>query len=234
VFSHFVTFIDPDPRAQLSAPDRAAVTHLIRRIPGLARAHLLSPAIARDPYFDDGPAPLLTLQLYFERLETLEEAAGPHGALQALVAAIPPGLAPARVFQQVTWTRFFPVSEPIGTPPDPRHSCSFLVHYPGAPDSLNEWLSYYMSHHVPLICRFPGVRAVEVHTRVDWVDALPWRREQHFQRNKIVFDSAAALERALHSPVREQMKADRASFPPFSGGNVHHPLATETIVGVPW
>jgi uncharacterized protein (TIGR02118 family) len=228
VFSHFVTFIDPDPRAQLSEDDRAAVSQLILRIPGLARAHLLSPTIARDPYIDDGPAPLLTIQLYFERLETLEEAAGPHGALQGLV---PPSLAQARIFQQVMWTRFFPVSEPIGTPPGPPHSCSFLVHYPGEPENLNEWLSYYMSHHVPLMCRFPGIRAVEVHTRVDWVDALPWQREHHFQRNKIVFDSAAALERALHSPVREQMKADRASFPAFSGGNVHHSLATQTIVG---
>jgi uncharacterized protein (TIGR02118 family) len=222
VFSYFVTFIDADPQALLSADDRAALTRLVRRIPGLVCAQLLSPAAARDPYIDDGPAPMLTLQLYFERLEALEAAAG------TLAAGIPPGLARAQVFHQAMWTRFFPVPEPIDTP---RHSCSFLVHYPGEPESLNEWLRYYMSHHVPLMCRFHGVRAVEVYTRVDWVDVLPWRRVHHFQRNKIVFDSAAALERALHSPVREQMKADRASFPAFSGGNAHYALATQTIVG---
>jgi uncharacterized protein (TIGR02118 family) len=233
VFSYFLTFVDSNPHASLSAGDRADLEQLIRCIPGLVRAHLLSPARARDPYIDDGPAPLLTTQLYFENLQALEEAAGRHGLLQTLVTATPPGLAHAQVFQQAMWTRSFPVSEPIGTPPDPGHSCSFLVHYPGQPHDLNEWLGYYMSHHVPLMCRFPEIRAVEVYTRVDWVDALPWRREQHFQRNKIVFDSAAALERALHSPVREQMKADRASFPSFSGGNVHHALATQTIVGLP-
>jgi hypothetical protein len=43
------------------------------------------------------------------------------------------------------------------------------------------------------------------------------------------FDSAAALEQALHSPTRQEMKADREHFPPFAGGNVHHPMETETI-----
>lgn len=230
MFSHFLTFIDPDPDARLASPDREQVTALIRRIPGLARAHLFSPAAARDRYFDDGPAPMLTIQLYFERLETLEEAAGAHGALLSLARSMPASLSKAAGFQQVMWTRHYPTPA-AQAPPQAQRSCSFLVHYPGEAQDLNEWLTYYLHHHPQIMFRFPGIREIEIHTRADWIDALPWQRVHYFQRNKIVFDSAAALEQALHSPAREEMKADRAQFPPFSGGNTHYPVATETVVG---
>jgi len=49
------------------------------------------------------------------------------------------------------------------------------------------------------------------------------------QRNKVVFDSAAALTAALNSPVREEMRADYKQFPPFTNDNVHYPLATLEI-----
>jgi len=230
MFSHFLTFIDPDPAARLASDDRDQLVTLIRQIPGLARAHLFSPVVARDRYFDDGPAPMLTLQLYFERLETLEEAAGSKGPLQALAASIPPSLSKAAGYQQVMWTRPYPT--PASTAPaQGQPPCSYLVHYPGEAQDLNEWLTYYLHHHPQVMFRFPGIREIEIHTRVDWIDALPWHRVNYFQRNKIVFDSPEALEQALHSPTREEMKADRAHFPPFSGGNVHYPMGTETVVG---
>jgi hypothetical protein len=50
------------------------------------------------------------------------------------------------------------------------------------------------------------------------------------QRNKVVFDSPAALKAALSSPVRHEMRADFKAFPPFTGENSHYPFATETIV----
>jgi hypothetical protein len=224
MFSHFLTFIDPDPNARLAGDDREHLVRLVRRIPGLYRAHLFSPAAVRDRYFDDGPAPMLTIQLYFERLETLEEAAGAHGTLQDLARSMPPSLSKAAGFQQVMWTRPYPTPTPPA-PPRGQRSCSFLVHYPGEAQDLNEWLAYYLHHHPQIMFRFPGIREIEIHTRADWIDALPWQRVHYFQRNKIVFESPEALEQALHSPAREEMKADRAHFPPFSGGNVHHPLS---------
>ena len=96
---------------------------------------------------------------------------------------------------------------------------------------MNTWLGYYLQHHPQIMHDFPGIREIEILTRVDWVDTLPWARLEYMQRNKLVFDSAAALEAALHSPVREAMRADRARFPPFEGGNVHYPMLTETVVG---
>ena len=43
------------------------------------------------------------------------------------------------------------------------------------------------------MARFPGIRQIEICTRIDWCGFLPWRRVDHMQRNKVVFDSAAAL-----------------------------------------
>lgn len=77
--------------------------------------------------------------------------------------------------------------------------------------------------------RFPGIRRVEVCTRIDWCGALPWTRVDHMQRNKVVFDDAAALTAALNSPVRHEMRADFADFPPFTGPVSHFPMTTRVI-----
>jgi uncharacterized protein (TIGR02118 family) len=231
MFCHFLTFIHSDAKARLSSEDRERVATLIRRTPGLARAQLFTPAAARDRYIDDGPPPMLMLQLYFQRLEVLEDAAGADGTLQELARAMPSSLAGSAVSHQVMWTRSYPTPAPFAVSAPDRRSCSFLVHYPGEADDLNQWHTYYLQQHPQIMFRFPGIREIEIYTRVDWIDALPWQRVHYFQRNKIAFDSAAALEQALHSPTRQEMKADREHFPPFSGGNVHHPMETETIAG---
>ena len=76
------------------------------------------------------------------------------------------------------------------------------------------------------MARFPDIREIEIHTRLDWCDFLPWPRANHMQRNKVVFDDAVALTAALNSPVREEMRADYRQVPPFQGGNRHYPMAT--------
>ena len=228
MFSLFLTFIDPDANARLARDDREHLVALIRRIPGLARAHLLSPAPARDRYFDDGPPPMLTIQLYFERLETLEEAAGAHGTLQSLARSMPPSLGQAAGFQQVMWTRPYPTPA-SPAPPRGHSSCSYLVHYPGPAEDMNAWNLHYLEHHPSIMRTFPDVRQIEIYTRIDWVDRLPSQRVEHMQRNKLVFDSPQALAHALGSDVIKRMRADFVQFPPFAGGNKHFPMLTRTV-----
>lgn len=229
MFSLFLTFIHPDPAARLSAAEYDRVTEIVRLVPDVSRAHIFTPEIARDRYFDDGPSPVLTLQVYFARLDLLEAAIGEGGGFHSLFATDLPTLQAAAGEQQVMWTRAF--TTPSTSAYEQGLPCSYLVHYPGQPEVLNDWLRYYFANHARIMGYFPGVREVEVFTRVDWVGTLPMARVEYFQRNKIVFDSAAALEAALNSDVREEMKADRAQFPPFSGTNIHFPMATDTVVG---
>ena len=76
------------------------------------------------------------------------------------------------------------------------------------------------------------MRLVEIYTRIDWVSGLGWAAETAMQRNKLMFDSPAALTAALASPVLQAMRADFDTFPPFEGGNVHYALETRVAGGV--
>jgi hypothetical protein len=79
------------------------------------------------------------------------------------------------------------------------------------------------------MARFPGIRQVEIYTRIDWRGSLPWPRVEHMQRNKVVFDSPAALTAALNSPARHEMRAAFARFPAFTGPVTHFPMATMIV-----
>jgi hypothetical protein len=79
------------------------------------------------------------------------------------------------------------------------------------------------------MARFPGIRQIEICTRLDWVGFLPFPRVAHMQRNKVVFDDQAALTAALNSPVRHEMRADFKNFPKFGGKVTHFPMHTQTV-----
>ncbi|WP_206243602.1 EthD family reductase [Novosphingobium terrae] len=229
MFCLFLTFTHTDLAVQLSDVEHAALERLIRSVPLVARAHVLTPAVAKDRYYDDGPPPMLALQLYFTRLEQAEAAIASEGTLQGLFGPDFPSLTAAEASHQVMWTRPFPVE---ASPPEAAGpSCAFMVHYHGEPDDAHAWHRFYLQHHPAIMATFPQIRDIEIYTKVDWIDTLPSRRVEYFQRNKIVFDSAAALETALTSPTRERMKADRKQFPPFSGGSIHVPMHSKTILG---
>ena len=148
------------------------------------------------------------------------------GHLQALAD---PGLIPgvASVTQQAMLARGFPV--PDGRFATPGSACTYLVAYEGHAEDLNAWLDYYIASHPPIMARFPGIRQIEICTRIDWIGHLPFERVAHMQRNKVVFDDQDALTAALNSPVRHEMRADFAHFPPFSGPTSHYPMHTRVV-----
>ena len=194
--------------------------------PGLSSGVIFTPSETSDPYLNDGPPPSLGLQLYFDNIAAMEAALAPDGHLQALPART--SLA-GDATQQAMLVRPFPVPDPAFRTPPGKLPCTYLVAYEGQADNLNAWLAYYITSHPPIMARFPGIREIEIYTRIDWCGFLPWRRVDHMQRNKVVFDSPSALTAALNSPVRHEMRADFAKFPPFTGPNTHFPMSTQTV-----
>jgi hypothetical protein len=212
-----------------SVAETAKLEGLLRATPQLVKALIHTPATTSDPYVKDGPSPAMVLQLYFAELPGLEAAIGPAGQLRALTSHIEfPALAAAEIAQQAMVVRVFAVPEPAFTGPGQPY-CTYLVSYEGDADDLNAWHSHYLENHTRHMAMFPGIRELEVYTRLDWVSALPWRRVHFMQRNKVAFDSAAALRRALNSPVRHDMRADFKTFPRFSGPNTHYAMATRVL-----
>ncbi|NHF72861.1 EthD family reductase [Paracoccus xiamenensis] len=178
------------------------------QLPGLQRGLIHCPTGAEPD------APAMAMQLEFDGIEALEAACGPDGALRTL---------PGRPRQQAFLRRSYSVAEPG------EGGCSYLVHYPGPAQDRNGWLQHYADHHIPLMCRLPGIRAVEMLTRIDHLSSLPFPRDNHMQRNRVAFDSPQDLAAALASPIRAAMRADVDAYPPYHGGVFHFTMLTEAI-----
>ncbi|MDH4188838.1 MAG: hypothetical protein OEW21_01345 [Betaproteobacteria bacterium] len=226
--SLFLAFRDPGGSGlRVDDGDLARFAAIVAATPHFSRALIHTPVIARDPYLQGQVPPVLAAQIYFTDIEPLEAALARNGPLQELVALR--SLAGAAASQQAMLARDFPV--PGGARegdkrPDAGKRCSYLVSYEGAAEDLNAWLDHYITQHPPIMARFPGIREIEVCTRIDWRSFLPWRRADSMLRNKVVFDDAAALSAALASPVRHEMRADYQRFPPFTGPVAHDPMDT--------
>ena len=217
--------------AMLPDGEAAQVGGVLMRLPKLAKALIHTSSAVSDPYKavsdpynrDEAP-PQLALQLYFETLPDLE-AATAHDCFGALASRGP--LADADIAQQAMLVRPFAVPEPKNASEPPY--CTYLVSYEGEAQDINAWLHHYLEKHTAHMARFPGIRELEVYTRLDAVSVLPWRRLNCMQRNKVAFDSPEALTAALHSPVRHEMRADFNAFPPFTGPVRHHAMATRVL-----
>lgn len=212
--------------AAVSDDDLAAVAAILADVPAVAEALLFTPGTTHDPYLHDGAPPGFAMQVYFREIEALEAAL--DGPMMALTEV--PSLSQGTMTQQAMLARNFPVEDPVFRTEAGSLPCTYLVAYEGMADDLPAWLAHYLAHHAAIMTRFPGVRRVEVCTRIDWCGAVPWPRVDRMQRNKVVFDDAAALTAALHSPVRHEMRADFSKFPPFTGPVSHFPMTTRSIV----
>ncbi|WP_315766404.1 MULTISPECIES: hypothetical protein [unclassified Bradyrhizobium] len=231
MISLFMTFSDSAGERRVQPGEIDAVAELVGSIPDMTEAMLFTPLdqSVDHPYKPDGSGPVFALQLRFPDLFACEAAMERGGILVGLTTgAGPAGLTGLDVTHQVMLTREFPV-DVAGHPAGTTDTCSYLVHYPGPAEDMNAWNLHYLEHHPSIMRTFPDVRQIEIYTRIDWVDRLPSQRVEHMQRNKLVFDSPAALSRALNSDVIKRMRADFVQFPPFVGGNKHFPMLTRTV-----
>lgn len=231
--THSLFVIFDAPNAIASDADLDRVAAIVRKAPGFERATLLTPveAGADQPFAADGRGPALALQIDVatERdLQTLMRADGPLAALAAPDAL--PSLAGAGVSHQPMRGRDFATPDPQFRLPPGGLPCTFFVQYPGTTADLPAWLDHYDANHPPIMVRFPAIREVMTFRPLDnWNSSLPWARGTAMQRNKVVFDSTDALVAALTSPVMDEMRADGATFPPYSPRATHHPMNTRVV-----
>jgi hypothetical protein len=214
----------------LAAAELDKLDRVLGATPRLQKALIHTSSSTEDPYVKDGPPPSLVLQLYFDELPELEAALARGSNLGALTSRDEfPVLAQTEVTQQAMLVRPFAVPEPAFETPLGAPHCTYLVSYEGEAENLNAWCLHYLENHTKHMATFPKIRELEVYTRLEWVSRNPWRRLNFMQRNKVVFDSPEALQKALQSPVRHAMRADYRTFPPFTGPNNHYAMATRVV-----
>ena len=200
--------------------------------PDMTSANIYLPGQAKDKFGRDEHLPMLGIQIYFKELSQLEQATAPGGYLQQLqeIEILSRANEGTWITQQAMYVRHYAVDAPDLKADENGLYCSYVVHYPGPAVDQDQWMHHYIGHHPPIMRTFPGIRSIEILTRVDWISFLPWQRVNYMQRNRVMFDNQQALTEALHSPTRDAMRADFEKFPPFHGGNHHYPMLT-TIVG---
>jgi hypothetical protein len=226
MISYFLTACDHTPPAGADA--FAELRTELTLIPSLRFAELHRPA-AVETYHRDGAAPRAAMRFAFESVEALESQLMPGGRLHALAcSALWRHIAGEQLTQQAMLTRTFLPLRDVGG----EHAYSYLVHYPGQAEDFNAWLGYYVRHHPQIMLDYRGVMQVQVFTRLDWCDAMPFERVAYMQRNQLTFPSIDALMHALESPVRARMRADNGKFPPFSGGAKHFAMHTSFVSGL--
>jgi hypothetical protein len=207
-----------------------ALRSALASIPGMTRTLIHIPVFATTSahYVNVDPTPALTLQIYFDDIDMLEAACAAKGTMRALPDLLP-SLQVEQIGHQAMLSRHFePTPPPRGGAPE--LLTSNLVTYNGPAEDETVWLSYYSVVHAPIMTRLPALRELEICMRIDWIDALPWKRMKIMQTNKVVFDSVEALDLSHYSPVMAELRTDYALFPPFSGGNSHFALTTMTVL----
>lgn len=228
----YMIFVDAADASGLTLSEKVAegISEVIRTTPKMISANIYTPASAEDQFRAPEKSPLLGIQLYFNELADLEEVLRPESNLGQLAKMdVFSGGRRTVVTQQAMYVRHFAVDYPYTGTKIEKKPCSYLVHYPGPAQDQNAWMWHYLKHHPQIMRTFPGIRSIEILTRVDWVSFLPWERANHMQRNRVMFDSQSALTEALHSPARTLMREDFEKFPPYEGGNYHYPMETSII-----
>lgn len=206
--------------------DLRALHHAARDIEGLCQLVAHEPVVSHvDPHIAVDPTtPSCMLQWYFDDLEALENALEPEGAVyRALQGSALAKLDVQTFSQQVMAVRR--LAPPLAVPMnDCAQRCSYMVAYEGPAEDFGAWLAHYLKHHPPLMLQLPALRELEIYTRMDNCSGLPFAHANAMQRNKVVFDDAQSLSHALASPVREAMRRDFRSLPPYSGATPHYPM----------
>ncbi|MBP0593321.1 EthD family reductase [Paraburkholderia sp. LEh10] len=213
-------FLAGDAARGHSAFDGTRISRLqsaAREVEGLRRF------VLHLPSGQDTRAPCCVTQWYFDDLDLLEAALDTKGALHAAADIIARCASNVTLRQQAMAVRRF-IAPHRHRPDALGERCTYLVSYEGDAVDFNAWLTHYMTNHPPLMTQLPGIRELEIYTRIDNRSQLRHARATAMQRNKVVFDDLASLNAALASPIRVQMKHDFDSFPPYSGATPHYPM----------
>ncbi|NML30227.1 hypothetical protein [Paraburkholderia antibiotica] len=209
-------------------------------IDGLVEAIHYAPAVVRDPLLAAMPSPDSLLVLHFRKLGELARACASGGALTELLYRSPlQALREHNLTAQAMWTQRYPVADAAdaadaSAAKPPRDGCAYWAGYEGDPPDPQAWVDEYRGAHVPLMQRFADVRAIEVYNRLDYSPAdLPARCLNWMLRSRVLFDTDAALQAALHSPVRRALRAHRAGMPEHGGASEHVAMHAQSLELLP-
>ena len=181
---------------------------------------------ANDPLVDDGPGPLLIAMLAFADEKALGKAIVSAAFAQSL-ARLPNGV---RAAGEAMECRHYPVAGATA-PAELRAAFSYVVRYHRPAEDEAAFVANYVATHPPTLARLPGIRNIMCYFPLDRANPPGVAKSNYMLGNEVVFDDVTAFNRAMASPVRQELRAHYRAFPPFSGANTHYPMLRRRIVG---
>jgi hypothetical protein len=198
-----------------------------RRLAGLVSHDLyVGAADATDPLVDDGPGPLLIAMLAFAHAGALDEAmASP--AFAAPLSRLPAGV---RAVGEAMECRHYPLAN-AAAPAPLRAPFSYVVRYHRPAEDEAAFIANYVATHPPTLARLPAIRNVLCYFPLHRANTAGLAKSGYMLGNEVAFDDVAAFNRAMASPVRQELRAHFRAFPPFSGANTHYPMLRTRVIG---
>jgi hypothetical protein len=206
---------------------KGAPAALFKAAPGLESLDLYAPErTAKDPYLDDGAAPVAMLQAGFLTRAALEALLGSAEFRAKVIAPSPAPPDAVAVTHAAMEQHFYPVAGE--TKPAPlKAPVSYVVRYQRPAENEAEFVAYNVKQHPPLL----GIRNVMCYLPIAWTDPTPIAPSDYMLGNEVVFDSVEALEAALNSPMRHELREDFKTFPKFAGRNTHYAMRRTRLAG---
>jgi uncharacterized protein (TIGR02118 family) len=216
-----------DDPAALADAFAARFGDALRALPGAEAADLYSAVDARDPLLGEEIGPVLLVRVRFAAVLTAEHALARAADLDLAGFHGPPPFQ-GRVRHELMTEDRYPVASDTAMS-GPHGTVSYFVLYDGPAADEAAFRDYYHANHPPILGRLPGVRSTMLGTPVDWRDPLGIADAGHMHLCDISFDSPAALNAALASSVRTELREDFGRFPPCEGAVIHQAMVRRPL-----
>ncbi len=189
-------------------------------IEGATSVELYTPLEISDPMIDDGAGPPLVVQARFATLIAAEAALRGRALSTALSEFQNMPIDDWQVCYEIV------LGEPVSgagetDPATTAVPVCYLVRYERPAEDEAQFIDHYCRHHPPIMAGLPAIRRCEVYTPLGWTDSLPIERADHMLICDTSFETADALNAALHSEVRDRLREDYHNLPPFEGQCTH-------------
>jgi uncharacterized protein (TIGR02118 family) len=192
----------------------------LQLLPAIQCIDLFTPQASVDPFLDDGSGPLLIIQIRLPDQQALAQMLASPALQQVtdILAALP--VSAATLVQEALKLESYELPESSGQP----GAVSYLVNSQRPAADELAFLDYYRAHHPPIMSRFAGLRSLELGLPLGWcpLPAVTWAGRMLFC--EVSFDSIEALNAALASTVRAELRKDFEKFPSFSGTVTHYAM----------
>lgn len=215
--------------AELQAWFASGPRAALARLAGFDHVDVYTPAEGdnADPYNQDVGGPAMVLMISFRTRDALAAALA-DGSLAEAIGEVPAGVAATGAALE---RRLYPVVG-AGAPARLEAPFSYVVRYHRPAEDEATFVDLYLATHPSTQANLPGIRAVLCYLPVDDAGgAGPLPDPDYMVGNEVAFDDMDAFNRAMASPVREQLREHYRHFPKFSGVNTHYPMERKRHFG---